>query len=132
MERRGWRQRVPVPPNEVTTGGIDRLDHVAGMTQIHHAVVDKRRGLVDAGLHGACPDQLQTLDVGLVDLIERTVAPGLIIAAMHQPIFGLGRSHHLVGHPDEVRYGSRRARGRGRLLGVPRQAEGAQQGSTQQ
>src|SRR5262249_17089713 len=77
-------------------------------------------------------DQLQVLDVALVDLVERAVPPGLIVAAMDQPILGLGRPHHLVGHRDEVRDGALRARGSGRPLGLPRPAEGNKQGDTQE
>ena len=93
-----------------------------GITEIHDAVVDERRRLVDAGLHDARPDQLQRLDVGLVDLVERTVAPRLIVAAMDRPILGLGRAHHRIGRGDEIRHGleslgrpRRRRRGRRRL-----------------
>jgi hypothetical protein len=49
----GWRQWMPVFPEEIAIGGIDCLDHVTGITQIHHAVVDEGRGLVNAGLHAA-------------------------------------------------------------------------------
>src|SRR5262249_25900686 len=39
-ERPGWRERMPVLPHEISGRGIDRLNHVAGITHIHHAVVD--------------------------------------------------------------------------------------------
>ena len=81
-ELRGRRQRVAVFPEQIAVRRIDRLDHVARIAEIHDAVVDERRGLVDARLHDARPRELQRLDVGLVDLLKRAVTPGLIVAAM--------------------------------------------------
>ena len=50
-ERPGLRQRMAILPQEISSHRIDGLDHIAGITEIHHAVVDKRRGFVRAGLH---------------------------------------------------------------------------------
>ena len=42
LERCRGRQRMPVFPEQVAVGGIDRLDHVARIAEIHDAVVDER------------------------------------------------------------------------------------------
>ena len=110
--RRGWRPRMAVLPQEVARRGVDRLYHVAGITQKHYAVVNEGRGLVDAGFHGARPDQLQIFHIGFVDLVERTVAPGLIIAPMDRPILGAGSPQCLVGHRNKILNGSYRFRWR--------------------
>src|SRR6516225_2962837 len=84
-------QRVPILPQEVARRRVNRLDHVTGITQVHDAVVNKRRSLVGARLHVAGPDQLQILHITLIDLLEGTVAPGLVITAMNHPIRSLRR-----------------------------------------
>ena len=128
-ERLLRRQLVPVLPDQIARRSVDRLDHVAGIPEIHHAVVDERRRLVDAGLHRAGPDQLQILHVGLVDLVERAVAPRLIVAAMNQPVLRLGRPDDLVGDRDEVRHGPRCSR---RCLSLSGRVQGTQQSRTEQ
>ena len=128
---------MPVLPHQIARGGVNRLEHVAGIPQKHHAVVDQRRGLVDARLHDARPDKLQRLDVRFVDPVERAVAPGLIVAAIDQPILWFRRPEDLVGDRDEVRHGAHGALGRRRLrgrrrLGVPQRTDGTEQCNTQQ
>src|SRR5207247_10181495 len=100
--RRGWRPRVTILPHQVARRGVDRLYHVARITQIHYAVVNEGRGLVDAGLHGARPNQLQIFHIGFIDLVELTVATGLIIAPMDRPILGGGSPQCLVGHRNKI------------------------------
>src|SRR5262249_33554601 len=43
------RQRVTIFPNKIASRSIDRLDHIAGITEIHDAVMDDRRNLVGSG-----------------------------------------------------------------------------------
>ena len=52
--------------------------------------------------HRPHPRQLQIADVGAGDLLQRAVAPAVIVAAEHQPIAGIGFPQHLVGDRDEV------------------------------
>ena len=42
------RQRMAVFPDQIAGGGIDRLDHVARIAEIHDAVMDDGRDLVEA------------------------------------------------------------------------------------
>ena len=43
------------------------------------------------------PRELQVLHVGARDLVERAVAPALIVAAHHQPVARIGIAQHRVG-----------------------------------
>jgi hypothetical protein len=69
---------------------VDCLHDVVGIAKKHYAVVDDRRRLVNAGLHYPCPDELQILDVGLIDLLKRAVTPALIVAAASTQSSGFG------------------------------------------
>jgi hypothetical protein len=126
-ERPGRRKGMPILPHEVAGRGIDCLDHIAGITQIHHAVVNERRGLVGARLHRSRPNQLHVLHIGFVDLVQRTVAPGLIVAAMDYPILWFRCPQRLVAHGDEIRHGANclRWRRRCRRLRASRQCHAA-------
>ena len=59
-------------------------------------------GLIGAFVHGPHPLQLQILDVLRGDLIQRAVIGGVIIAADHEPIAGIGIAQHGVGHRREI------------------------------
>src|SRR5262249_1086851 len=59
VKRCSGRKRMPVLPQQLARHRIDRLDHVAGIPDVDHAVVDEGRRLVSPGLHGARPNQLQ-------------------------------------------------------------------------
>ena len=51
-------------PDQIAGGGVERLHHVAGVAEIHDAVVHERHRLVRAGVvHRPAPRQLQLLDV---------------------------------------------------------------------
>ena len=99
------RQRPDfVLPDQLAGAAVERLDDVARVDQIDDAVVDERHGLVRAALFADRPDpgELQILDVVARDLVERAVAPALIVAARHQPVAGGRVAQHRVGHRDVV------------------------------
>ena len=47
------RQWVPVFPEQVAGRGIDRLNHVTRIAQIHDSVVHNRCDLIETGTHHA-------------------------------------------------------------------------------
>ncbi len=102
-------QGAAVLPEQFAGGRIQRLNNVAGIAQEHHAFVDDGRGFIDARLHQPRPDELQTLHIGLVDLVEGAEPPALIIAAHHDPVGRIGIAQHRVG--DGLVFGQR-VRGR--------------------
>ncbi len=88
-----------VLPDQIAGGGIERLHHVAGVAEIHDAVVHERHRLVRAGIvHRPAPGQAQLLDVVFLDLFERAVAPRLVVAPRHQPVAGRRIAQHRIGH----------------------------------
>ena len=102
------RQLPPVPPEELAGLGVQR-DHLAvGGRDEHHAVVDEGGRLVarvHPGREG--PDRDEPLDVGGFDLVERAVAPALVVASdlqpvlrfrLHEPFVGHGAVHALCHH----------------------------------
>ena len=60
--------------------------------------MDDGGGLVDARLHAPRPHQLQSLDIGLVDLLERALAIALVIAAHHDPVIGIGMAQFFFSY----------------------------------
>ena len=103
---RAVRRRHPqtMLPNQVALAGVERLQHVTLIHQIHDAVVHERRRLVPPPTirHRPDPGQPEILDVARRDLREGAVAPRLIIAANHQPVAGRRVLQHLIGHRNEV------------------------------
>ena len=67
-----------------------------------------------AGVHSGrnTPDRYEILDVVGVDLIERAVAPTLVVAAGHQPVFRFRIREARVGHRRVVRCKGRAGRAR--------------------
>ena len=101
-EARG--QLALVAPQQIASGRVQRHDLAVRRGDEHHAVVDDRRGFVagvNTGRHA--PDRDEILHVAGVDLIERTVAPSLVTAAGHEPVFRLGIGQTSVGHRRIVR-----------------------------
>ena len=77
---------------------IERLQDVHRVHEIHDPVVHERHRLIRAAfLHRPHPRELQILHVGARDLVERAVAPALIVAAHHQPVAGIRIAQHRVG-----------------------------------
>ena len=94
-----------VLPDDFSGEAVDGLHDAAGVGQIDHAIVDDRGWLVGAALiHWRLPDQLQVLDVVAVDLVERAVIGGEVVAPDHQPVARIGLSEHGVGDRNEVRH----------------------------
>ena len=87
-------------PGEIAGGGVEGLQDIRGIRQVHHAFMDQRRGFLDAGGHAAGPDHAQGGDVRLVDLVERAVAPAVEGAAPHEPVGWVGVFQHFVGDGD--------------------------------
>ena len=48
----GGREHVLILPDQVTRGGINRLNLVVGVREKHHPVAHQRRGLITAPIHG--------------------------------------------------------------------------------
>lgn len=90
------RQVAAVLPEQAAGRCINRLDHVIGIAQEHHAFVDDGGSLIDARLHGAGPDQLQPLHIGLVDLIQAAEAVAFVIAAHHDPVGRIGIAQNRI------------------------------------
>ena len=87
----------PVLPDQVAVGGVERLDHAAGMRQVHDPVVDQRRRLLGAGVvHRPRPHQLELADVLGRDLVERAVAPGVLRPSPVEPLSRFRVAQHLL------------------------------------
>ena len=71
---------------QVAGRGVERLDLVGIVEDEQHAVMHDRRRLGGAGGQRPGPGDLQVLDVALVDLVERAVAPAVVGAPPHQPV----------------------------------------------
>ena len=94
---------VGVLPDQIAGLGIQRLQDVPGVVQVHDAVVNDGRGLIGAGVvHRPAPHQLQTLRVIDVDLIQRAEVMGGLVAANHQPVAGRRILQHRVRHRNVV------------------------------
>ena len=63
---------------------------------------------IDSGRN--TPDRHEILDIVGVDLVERAVAPTLIVAAGHQPVFRFRIRQTRVGHRRVVRSKGRAGR----------------------
>ena len=96
------RQVAPVLPQEIAGGGVERLDDVPRIRQVHHPVVDQRGRLLAARTHAARPDHAQRADVLPVHLVQRAVAPAVQGAAPHQPVGWSRILEHRVGDRHEV------------------------------
>jgi hypothetical protein len=100
---RRWRGAGAVLPDQIAGCRIERLNDAARIRQIHDAVVDERRRLLRAGVvHRPRPRQLKLPDVLAGDLIERTVAPGIVGAPPVQPVTRRRIAEHCLRHRTEV------------------------------
>ena len=79
-----------VLPQEVAGAGVEGLDHVAGVRDIHDAVVHERRRLRHPGLEAPGPGEPELVHVAPVDLVEGAVAPAIEGAPPAQPVGGSG------------------------------------------
>ena len=101
-----FRQRFLVVPELRAGLAIDRIGMVPGRRQVHDAVDDQRRAfeaVEHARLKG--PDRDQSSDVLGVDLLEGTVAVGVVGAAVHQPVGVIGarlQEVALIDGPDRL------------------------------
>ena len=106
-------------PDEVTGATVECLHHVAVVGHVEDPVVhDRRRRVPSAFVHRPCPRQLQVLHVVPGDLVQRTVAPGRVVAPDHQPVVWRRSTEHLVGDRSEVRDGAGHSEP-GRLVSRP-------------
>ena len=115
---RGGIRAVAILPDQLAGLRVQRLQHHAGVVHVQHAVVHDGRGLVAvarAFLHGPTPHQTQIVDVLRGDLVQRAVVGGLVIAANHQPIAGIGIAQHGVGDRNVVLDFTRHGDSAGRL-----------------
>ena len=89
----------PVFPDQIAGCRVERLNDAARIRQIHDAVVNERRGLIGAGIvHRPGPRELHLVDILLVDLCERAVAPVVVRPPPVQPVAGGRIAQHLLRH----------------------------------
>ena len=124
------RQVALVFPDQVAGGGIERLDLVGVVEDEQHAVMHDRRRLGGAGGHRPRPGRLQVLDVVLVDLVERAVAPAVIGAPPHQPVRRRRIAQHRVGDRRHGRDAGWAPAGPARMQQRPRGEEAVRIGSS--
>ena len=90
-------QPTPVLPDQRAGVGLQRLDDVARIGQVHDAVVNERRRLIHAVRHRPRPHQAQIAHVPGVDLVERAVTLAVVGAPEHQPVAWGRVEEHLRG-----------------------------------
>ena len=95
-------QRTPVLPDQRAGVGLQRLDDVARVGQVHHAPVDERRRLVHAVRHRPRPGEAQVADVLRVHPVERAVPLAVVGAPEHQPVARGRIEQHVVRDRFEV------------------------------
>ena len=110
--------------------GVDRLHDVAGIVHEQGPVVDHRRGLIGALIHGPDPLKLQILHVRRGDLVQRAVVVGVIVVPDHQPVGRIGIAQHGVGDGSVVLHRARNRQTSGRWSRCPASAASARGRST--
>ena len=89
---------VPVAPEQLAGGRVERLDDAERAGDVEHAVVDQRVRLGPAlGPDGPGPGELQPMRVLRVDLIQGAVAPSVERAPPVDPVRGVRIEQHLRG-----------------------------------
>jgi hypothetical protein len=85
-------------PDQIAGGPVERLDDSPRARQVHDAVVNERRRFLRARIvHGPRPCELKLPGVLPVDLIQRTVAPGVVGPPPVQPVARGGVAQHGLG-----------------------------------
>ena len=92
---------TPVLPDEFASLAVQRLDNVTGINQVDNPVVNQRRRFRVALMHIPDPLKGQVAHIALVDLIERAVGVGVVVATMHGPVVRAGVSQHGIAKRDE-------------------------------
>ncbi len=85
------RYGTAVLPNQVSVGGINRLDNngfilIGGMNDIHHTLMHQRNDLLSSRGHSPRPFHLQLVNIVAVNLVEWTETMVIIGPAVQQPI----------------------------------------------
>ena len=89
---------VPVAPEELPGGGVERFDDAERARDVHDAVVDERVRLGPAlGADRPRPDEAQPIRVLRVDLVQRAVAPPVEGAPPVDPVGRVRIEQHGVG-----------------------------------
>ena len=96
------REITLVFPDQVAGRRIERLDLVAEIEDVEHAVMDDRRRLGGAACERPAPCDLEVFHVGLVDLLQRAVAVAVIGAPPHQPVRCRWVAQHRIGDRRQV------------------------------
>src|SRR6185437_6907077 len=92
-------------PDEIAGARIERLNVVAGVCDKDRIAVDDRRRLIGPALvHCTRPHQPQAFHVRSIDLLQRAVALGLVVAADHEPVASRRIAQHLIGDRNVVLY----------------------------
>ena len=92
-----------VLPQQIPGHRVDRLDEIARIRHVHHAVADEGGALLETRPQPAGPDHPEVGDVVAVDLVERTVAPAVQRSAPHQPLVGTRVEQLRVGDRIDAR-----------------------------
>ena len=92
----GFLEVAVVLPDDVAIGGVHGHHVRARRDQIHHSVVNDWNRLRRSGGQSLHPGDVQLTDIFLVDLFQRAIAPGVVGAAVLQPIAGRRIQEHLV------------------------------------
>ena len=88
---------IPVFPQQVAGCGVQRVDDVARVGQVHDAVVHERCRLLSAGFHRPRPRECQAANRLPVDLAQRAVAPGVVRTPEVQPVARARIAEHGIG-----------------------------------
>ena len=100
-----------VLPDEVASGGVERVHDLAGIRDVQHPVVHQGGRLLRPRPQRPAPDQPQLADVAGVDLIQGAVRLTVEGAPPAQPVGRVRVLQHRVGHRRVVLDLRRRGRG---------------------
>ena len=96
------REIALVFPDQVAGRRIERLDLVAEIEDVEHAVMDDGRRLGGAAGERPAPRDLEIFHIGFVDLLQRAVAVAVIGAPPHQPVRRRRIAQHRIGDRRQV------------------------------
>ena len=71
-------------PDQVTTDGIDGLDHIIGLRNVEEAVIGQRRNFISSGGQVASPHHPHLAHIVTVDFSQGAVAPAIKRATPHE------------------------------------------------
>ena len=75
---------------------------VVGIREVHDAVVNERRSLLNADPERTRPHEPETLNIAPIDLVERALAPETLGPAPGRPVFRRRILEHRIGDRHEL------------------------------